>query len=65
VHCESKIRRQTGAARFLCSLLMHISETGIGRLLCGLLMHILETGIGRFLCGLLMHIHVLKIFSSN
>jgi hypothetical protein len=31
-------------------------QTGIARLVCGLLVHILKTGIERFLCGLLQHI---------
>jgi hypothetical protein len=35
VHCESEIRRQTGIARFLCGLPMHILKTGVERFLCG------------------------------
>ena len=42
VHCESKIRRQIGVARFCCGLPMHILKTGAERLLCGLLKHILK-----------------------
>ena len=36
MHCESKIRRQTGVIRFLCSLLMHILKPVVERFLCGL-----------------------------
>jgi hypothetical protein len=40
--CASKMRRQTGIARFLCALLVHILKTGGERFLCGLLKHILK-----------------------
>jgi hypothetical protein len=40
VQCESKIRHQTGVARFLCGLLVHILKTGVERFLCGLMKHI-------------------------
>jgi hypothetical protein len=36
------MRRQTGVARFLCVLLVHILKTGGERFLCGLLKHILK-----------------------
>ena len=40
---KSKIRRQTGVARFLCGLLVHILKTDGERFLCGLLSkHILK-----------------------
>jgi hypothetical protein len=42
VNCESKTRRQTGVARLLCGLLVHILKTGVERFLCGLLQHILK-----------------------
>ena len=40
--CESKICRQTGVARFLCGLLVHILKTGVERFLCGLMKHVLK-----------------------
>jgi hypothetical protein len=42
VNYESKTRRQTGVARLLCGLLVHILKTGVERFLCGLLQHILK-----------------------
>jgi hypothetical protein len=42
VNYESKTSRQTGVARLLCVLLVHILKTGVERFLCGLLQHILK-----------------------
>jgi hypothetical protein len=42
VNYESKTRRQTGVARLLCGLLVHILKTAVERFLCGLLQHILK-----------------------
>jgi hypothetical protein len=37
MNCESKTRRQTGVARLLSGLLVHILKTVVERFLCGLL----------------------------
>jgi hypothetical protein len=42
--------------RMLVIILTTRRQTGVARLLCGLLVHILKTGVERFLCGLLQHI---------
>jgi hypothetical protein len=42
VNYESNTRRQTGVARSLCGLLVHILKTAVENFLCGLLQHILK-----------------------